>query len=173
MNVELILSDRVIDLVEEGVEAAIRIGRLADSQLIARPLRPYRSVLCASPEYLRRRGRPTSPQDLAAHDCIDFSFGARGRWRMSRDGKEQIVHFTPRLRANNGEALRQAALAGVGIVQQPEMLLADDIAAKRLTRLLPAWTLREHPMQLVYVKDRQATPKLQAFIEFVLSQFGS
>lgn len=173
INVELMLSDRVVDLIEEGFEAAVRIGRLADSQLVARPLRPYRSLLCASPDYIRRRGRPRSPQDLPAHDCLDFTFaGPRGRWRMSRDGEEQIVRFTPRLRANNGDALRQAALAGLGIVMQPEVLLGSDVAAGRLTRVLPAWSPPERQMHLLYMRDRQITPKLQAFISFVLRGFG-
>jgi DNA-binding transcriptional LysR family regulator len=173
VNVELMLSDRVVDLIEEGFEVAIRIGRLADSQLVARPLRPYRSLLCASPEYIRRRGRPRLPQDLPAHDCLDFSFaGPRGQWRMSRGGEEQIVRFSPRLRANNGDALRQAALAGLGILMQPEVLIGHDVAAGRLTRLLPAWSPPERPMHLVYLRDRQATPKLQAFVGFMLREFG-
>jgi DNA-binding transcriptional LysR family regulator len=173
VNVELVLSDRVSDLVEEGFEAAIRVGRLADSQLIARPLQPYRSVLCASPHYLRRRSRPRTPRDLLDHDCLDFSYaGPRGRWRMTRDGAEETVTFAPRLRANNGEALRQAALAGLGIVLQPEVLLGDDVAAKKLVQLLPSWTHAERPMHLLYQRDRHATPKLQRFIEFVLERFG-
>lgn len=172
VNIDLALSDRVIDLVDEGFEAAIRIGRLADSQLVARPLHPYRSLLCASPDYLQRRGKPKAPQDLSAHDCLDFTFsGPRGRWRLLRDGKEQIVNFTPRLRANNGEALRQAAIAGLGILLQPEVLIADDVKAKRLVALLPAWTSPARPMHIVYLRDRHATPKLQCFVEFIVKRF--
>jgi DNA-binding transcriptional LysR family regulator len=173
VNVELMLSDRVVDLIEEGFEVAVRIGRLADSQFVARPLRPYRSVLCASADYVRRRGRPKTPQDLPAHDCLDFSFaGPRGRWRLSRGDEEQIVRFVPRLRANNGDALRQAALAGLGILLQPEVLIGNDVAAGRLLRLLPAWSPPERPMHLIYMRDRQPTPKLQAFVGFVLGKFG-
>lgn len=172
VNVELTLNDRVADLIDEGFEAAVRVGPLADSRLVARPLHPYRSMLCASPQYLRRKGRPTSPKDLTAHDCLGFSVaGLRGRWRFIDGGDEQTVTFTPRLRANNGEALRQAALAGIGIVLQPEVLLADDVKDRSLVRLLPKWRLPERPLHLVYVRDRQATPKLQCFIEFVLQRF--
>ncbi len=172
VNIDLALSDRVIDLVDEGFEAAIRIGRLVDSQLIARPLHPYRSLLCASPDYLQRRGKPKTPQDLSMHDCLDFTFaGSRSRWRLVRYGKEHIVNFTPKLRANNGEALRQAALAGLGILMQPEVLLADDIKTKRLVTLLPAWSSPARPMHLVYLRDRQATPKLQCFVEFIVKRF--
>lgn len=172
VNVDLTLNDRVADLVDEGFEAAIRVGHLADSQLIARPLHPYRSMLCASPDYIRRRGQPKAPQDLLAHDCLGFSIaGVRGHWRLCRDGKEQHVNFTARLRANNGEGLRQAALAGVGIVLQPEVLLADDVREKRLVRVLPAWGLPTRPLHLVYVRDRQVTPKLQCFIDFIVERF--
>jgi DNA-binding transcriptional LysR family regulator len=172
VNVDLTLNDRVADLVDEGFEAAIRVGHLADSQLVSRPLHPYRSMLCASPDYIRRRGRPKTPQELLAHDCLGFSFaGAGSRWRLSRDGKESTVNFTARLRVNNGEGLRQAALAGIGIILQPEVLLADDVKDKRLVRVLPTWELPARPMQLVYVRDRQATPKLQCFIDFILERF--
>jgi DNA-binding transcriptional LysR family regulator len=174
VNVDLALNDRVVDLVDEGFEAAIRVGRLPDSQLVARSLHPYRSMLCASSDYLRRRGRPKTPADLAAHDCLGFSFaGVRGRWRLSRDGEDASVPFTPRLRANNGEALRQAALAGAGIVMQPEVLLADDVTEKRLVRILPAWSLPSRPLHIVYVRDRQATPKLQCFVNFVVERFAA
>jgi DNA-binding transcriptional LysR family regulator len=172
VNVDLQLNDRVVDLIDEGFEAALRVGHLKDTQLVARPLDPYRSMLCASPDYVRRRGRPRTPQDLLAHDCLGFSFaGIRGRWRFSRDGEEQTVTFTPRLRANNGEGLRQAALAGVGIVLQPEVLLADDVRENRLVRILPTWKLPARPLHLVYLRDRQATPKLQCFIDFIVERF--
>jgi DNA-binding transcriptional LysR family regulator len=173
ISIDLTLNDRVIDLVDEGFEAAIRIGHLADSQLLARPLRAYRSVLCASPGYVARKGRPQEPRDLLTHDCLGFSFsGIRCRWRLSRGGEDQTVTFAPRARANSGESLRQLALAGAGIVLQPEVLLNDDLATKRLIQVLPAWNLPDRPMHLVYVRDRQATPKLRCFIDFVMQRFG-
>jgi DNA-binding transcriptional LysR family regulator len=129
-------------------------------------------MLCASPEYIRRRGRPKAPLDLRSHDCLESSFaGVRGRWRLSRNGEEQTVTFTPRLRANNGEGLRQAALAGVGIVLQPEVLLADDVREKRLVTILPTWRPPPRPLHLLYVRNRQATPKRQCFIDFIAEQF--
>jgi DNA-binding transcriptional LysR family regulator len=172
VNVELSLNDRVVDLVEEGFEAAIRIGNLPDSRLVARRLHPYRSVLCASPDYIRRRGQPKVPRDLATHDCLAFTHaGPRGRWRLLRDAVEQAVTFTPRLLANNGEALRQAALNGLGILLQPEVLIAADVSEKRLVRVLPSWSLPSRPMHLLYIRDRQPTPKLQCFIDFIVERF--
>jgi DNA-binding transcriptional LysR family regulator len=173
VSVDLAASDRVVDLIEEGIEAAIRVGPLADSRLVARALRPYRSLLCAAPSYLRRCGAPKSPGDLASHVCLGFSYAQRpGRWRLTRDGEERLVQYAPRLQVNNGEALRQAALAGAGIVMQPEVLLDDDVKEGRLVRLLPAWGLPEQPMHLVYARDWHMTPKLQRFIEFVLQRFA-
>jgi DNA-binding transcriptional LysR family regulator len=172
VKVDLSLSDRTVDLVDEGFEAAIRIGALHDTRLVARRLRSYRSLLCAAPDYIRRRGRPKMPQDLGAHDCLGFTpAGRRGRWRFLRGDEEKTVTFVPRLLANNGEALRQAALAGLGIVLQPEVLLEHDIEQKRLIRVLPTWSLPERPMHVVYVADRQATPKRQCFIDFIVERF--
>lgn len=172
VNVDLSLGDRIADLVEEGFEAAIRIGNLADSRLVARRLQPYRSMLCAAPAYLRRRGVPKSPQDLGTHDCLGFTHaGRRGRWRFTRGAEERTVQFVPRLLVNNGEALRQAALAGLGVVMQPEVLLADDVRCKHLIRILPAWSLPARPMHLVHVGDRPTTPKLQCFVDFVVRRF--
>ena len=174
VNVVLSLSDRVADLIEEGLEAAIRIGILADSRLVARRPLPYRSLLYASPEYVRSRGQPKTPNDLAAHDCLGFSYAApRSRWRLSRGGEEKTVNFMPRLLASNGEPLRQAALAGLGILSQPEIPLAEDLKQRRLVRVLPTWSVPTRPMHVVYVADRQATPKLQCFIAFIVKRFGS
>jgi DNA-binding transcriptional LysR family regulator len=174
VNVDLSLNDHVVDLVEGRFEAAIRIGWLKDSQLIARALHPYASLLCASPEYLRRHGKPKSPQDLAAHQCLVFTHaGPRGRWRFIRDKHEQIVTFTPSIRVDNGEALRQAALAGAGIIVQPQVLLGDDVREGRLIHLLPQWSLPERPMQLVYLRDRQTTPKLKCFVDFIVEKFAA
>ena len=174
VDVDLSLNDRVVDLVDEGFEAAIRIGTLGDSRLIARRLRPYGSLLCAAPDYLRRRGLPRRPEDLAEHDCLGFApAGRRGRWRFVRGAQERTVHFVPRLLVNNGQALRQAALAGMGILNQPEVLVADDVRLGRLRRVLPAWSSPTRPMHIVYGGDRQASPKLQAFIAFVVDQFGA
>lgn len=169
IEVDLVLSDRVLDLVEEGFDAAIRIGDVREASLIARSLRPYRMVLCAAPDYLERCGTPEAVPDLAAQRCLGFSYWReQDRWRLG----DAEVSVNCRFRANNGEALRQAALRGMGIVLQPEALLAGDLAAGRLTRLLPQVDPPSRPMHLIYQSDRRATPKLRCFVDFALSAFG-
>lgn len=177
VSVDLNLSDHVVDLVEEGYDAAIRIGTLDDSGLVARPLGPYRMMICASPAYLARMGVPRTPADLAGHQCLDFMhWTKRVRWKLREmaDNPEdnQIDMPASRFRSNNGQALRMAALHGHGIVMQTEILLRDDVEAGRLVSLLEPYVPAPRPMHLVYPRDRQATPKLTTFINFILERFG-
>jgi DNA-binding transcriptional LysR family regulator len=173
VSLDLNLNDRVIDLVEEGYDAAVRIGALDDSGLIARPLRPYRMVICASPDYLARAGTPRTPADLARHQCLDFMhWNKRLRWKLSNDGTSPADVPASRFRSNNGQALRMAALRGHGIVMQAEILLGEDVASGRLVSLLEKHVPLPRQMHLVYPRDRQATPKMTTFIDFMLERFG-
>jgi len=173
VSIELALSDRAVDLVENGFEAAFLIGKLEDSTLIARPLQPYRTVICASPEYLRRHGVPQSPAALSQHNCLGFMYwDRRDRWRMIGPDTEATVPVRGNLTVNNGQALRQAALAGLGIIMQPEALVADDLQAGRLRKVLPTFTPPPRPMHLVYLPDRQLTPKIRSFVDFMAERFG-
>lgn len=172
VDVDVTLSDRVVDLVEEGFEAAIRIGRLPDSTLVAKPLAPYRLMICASPAYLARRGTPAVPDDLARHECLSFSPAALAQWRIGGGGDEAFcVHVSGRLRVNHGQALRVAAIHGAGIVLQPAILLEDDVRAGRLVQLLPAFSLPARPMSVVYPLDRYRAPKLRSFVDFLAERF--
>lgn len=172
VSLDLNLNDRVVDLVEEGYDAAVRIGALDDSGMVARPLMPYAMVICAAPAYLARRGVPATPEQLDGHECLDFMHWPHSvRWRL-RGGKDGKAMQPSRFRANNGQALRMAALCGFGIVMQAEVLLAQDIAAGRLQPILQAYVPPARPMQLVYPRDRLATPKMTTFVEFMLARFG-
>ncbi|WP_377701671.1 LysR family transcriptional regulator [Pseudoduganella sp. UC29_71] len=172
VSLELNLNDRMVDIVEEGYDAAVRIGVLEDSGLVARALRPYGMVICASPAYLKRAGTPRTPDDLAQHECLDFmQWTHQVRWRLKGQPGASKVRES-RFRSNNGHALRVAALHGFGIVMQAEMLLAQDIAAGRLVPLLHDYVPAARPMHLVYSRDRQPTPKLTTFIDFMLERFG-
>ena len=171
VQAELVLSDRTVDLIEEGFDAAIRIGNLDDSGLIARPLAPYRMMICASPAYLAAHSTPRRPQDLERHVCLAY-WSLQGRWKLTdRNGREHPVRVESRLRTNNGDALRQAALAGFGIVMQPQVLLEDDVRCGHLVPLLPNYRLPSAPVNLVYLPDRRPTLKLQRFIDFMLARF--
>jgi DNA-binding transcriptional LysR family regulator len=175
VQVELALHDRVVDLVDEGFDLAIRSGALPDSGLVGRALAPLTMLLAASPAYLARRGKPRLPADLASHDCLGFEHWVhRDRWRLidRRDGSEHTVKITSRLRINNGEALRRAALAGAGIVMQSDLLLADDIAEGRLMRVLPRFSPPARQAHLLYLPDRRPSPKLQRFVEFALQRLA-
>lgn len=172
VSVDVVLSDRVVDLLEDGFEAAIRIGPLPDSGLIAKPLAPYRLIICASPDYLARRGTPSKPEELAQHDCIAFSPAALTHWRLGGDGGDLCVPVGGRLQVNQGQALRVAAVHGLGIVLQPDFLLEDDVRAGRLVRLFPDYTLPCRPMHVVYLPDRYRSPKLRSFVDFMVERFG-
>jgi len=173
VSLELDLSNRVIDLVEEGFDASVRIGQLADSSFVARPLKPYRMRACASPAYLQKHGMPRTPADLANHECLGFlHWGREGVWRLDGDTVDENVLRAGRFRANNGQALKAAALRGFGLVLQPEVLLAREIASGELVPVLDDFLPDGAPVHLIYPRDRRATPKLTSFIDFVIERFG-
>lgn len=172
VSVDVSLTDRVVDLVEEGFEAAIRIGQLPDSALIAKPLAPYRLMICASPDYLARRGTPKKPEDLSRHECLSFSPAALASWRMQGKQGTLRIPVSGRLQVNHGHALRVAALHGLGIVLQPAILLDADIEAGRLVRLFPRYALPVRPVSVVYLQDRYRSPKLKSFVDFAVEQFA-
>jgi DNA-binding transcriptional LysR family regulator len=173
LHIELTLQDRVVDLLDEGFDLALRSGKLPSTGFIARPLAPLHMLLAAAPAYLRRHGTPRRPSDLEQHECLGFAYlNHPERWRLiGRDG-EHHVRVHSRLRLNNGEALRQAALGGAGIVMQSQLLLADDLKRGTLVRVLPNHAPPPRAAQLVYPPDRWRSPKLQRFVEFVLKELG-
>lgn len=174
VTIELTLNDQRVDLTEEGYDAAIRIGKLADSSLVARRLAPYRMMICAAPAYLERAGTPTTPADLTSHQCLGFSrWSKRGGWDLQPNGANSSARVNIRFQSDHGQALRMMALAGFGIVMQPEVLLADDVRAGKLVEILKDFWPQPRPMNLLYSKDRLAVPKLTTFIEFMIARFGS
>jgi len=171
VRVEVSLSDRVVDLAEEGFEAALRIGTLADSDArVARPLTPYRLMMCAAPAYLARHGTPRTLAELASHQCLSFEPRALAQWLQDEaGGLERIA--AARLQINNGEALRAAALHGLGIVLQSALLLAADVAAGRLVQLFPQHGQAGRPMHVVYAHDRYRSTRLRSFLDFLVERF--
>lgn len=175
LRLSIHLSHNVVDLVREGFDLAIRIGALDDSRLVARRIAPNRRVLCASPDYLRRRGRPRQPEDLAHHDCL-LLFGSGGRqdvWRLGTPtGGEVAVRVQGRFESNFGEVLRDASLAGEGIVIHSLWHVADDLRAGRLEVLLPDYPLATTAISAVMPQRRLVPPRVRAFIEFLIEEFG-
>lgn len=172
VHIELSLNDRVVNLVDEAFDVAIRIGNLPDSSLIARPLAPYRMVACASPDYLKANGKPRAPQQLAKHNCMGFMYSAAQKhWQFTDREVTSNVHINGNFRVNSGQALRTAALNGMGIIVQPEVLVADDLAAGKLVRILPNHVLPSQSMHLVYLSSRNLTLKMKSFIEFIVERF--
>lgn len=175
VDVDLVLSDRMVDPVEESFEAVIRLGPLANSAVVARPLAPYRLIACASPAYLAEHGAPVVPADLAHHQCLGFAYWSPapgGAWQFIRNGRTEAVKVAGRLRINDSKALVAAALEGFGIVLGYEALLQSDLAAGRLVRILPDYEAPSRPMHILFAAERRPTPKLRRFIEFVVAEFG-
>lgn len=168
LELDITLSDRVSDLVEEGDDLAVRIGQLPSSSLVSRRLASTRLVLCAAPAYLAAHGEPDTPADLARHEVIAYSLFAAGeQWSFTGPAGEQTVRVQPRMRANNGDTCRVAALAGQGIILQPSFMVGADLAAGRLRELLPGWRSIELGIHAVYPSRKFLAPKLRVVIDFL------
>ncbi len=174
--IDLVLTDRYVDLIEERFEAVFRVGELADSALVQRSLSRYSLVACASPAYLHARGTPATPADLAGHECLGYAYRTRPSertWRFTRGGEFHDVVANYRLEANDGVALMVAALAGAGVVVAAEALLRDAIQDGRLVRILPDYELPSRPFHLLYPREHRQTPKLARFVALAVSVLGS
>lgn len=174
LNVDLTLNDRVVDLVEEGFDLAIRIAPLAESSLIARRLAPNRLVLCAAPSYLAAHGAPRAVEDLKGHECLLYSYQAAGDvWRLCGPGGERRLAVTGRLRINNGDALLAAALGGLGVALLPCFICGQDLRAGRLIQVLPAWSgPADTAIAAVYPTSRNLSPKVRVFVDFLTERFA-
>jgi DNA-binding transcriptional LysR family regulator len=173
VTVDLALNDRVVDLVDEGFDVAIRIRRLDDSSLIARRIAPCRMVVCAAPAYLAARGEPRVPADLARHDCLAYTYAARGDvWEFTGPEGVETVRVTGRFRANNGDALGAAAAAGYGIIIQPTFIVSDQLASGVLRPILTDYRLAESSIFAVWPPGRHVSAKLRSFVDFLAARFG-
>lgn len=175
VDADMEMNDRYVNLIEEGFDVAVRIGRLEDSSLIARQLAPSRLALCASPDYLRRHGRPETPDDLVNHCCLTYSARTlASEWRFQdAQGNRWTVEVKGRLRANNGDMLRDAALNGIGVVRLPTFLCGRDLQAGRLVSLLNGFIPQDMAIHAVYPHNRHLSPKVRAFVDFLASEFGA
>ncbi len=173
VSVDLSLTNRVVDLIDEGYDAIFRVGDLRDSGLKARTLAPYRLVLCAAPSYLASHPRPLVPMNLQQHECLGFSHTSlRTHWVFDGPDGRISVPVTGRLMVDSGEALLRAAVAGLGIMLQPVELAMADLEAGRLVPILPEYPAPSRPLHILYAPDRTMTPKLRSFLDFTVSAFG-
>jgi len=168
LTLDLHLSNRNVDLVEEGFDLAIRVGTLRDSRLAARRLADSRRVLAASPEYLELNGEPRRPNELTTHHCLVLDVGALPeRWVLHRRGARATVRVNMRLRSNNALALRDACRSGGGIALLPHFVAVADFATGALRRVLPAWAAVEQGIFAIYPGNRFIPAKVRAFADFV------
>ena len=174
VTLDVRLDDRFVNLVEEGVDVAVRIGTLTDSSLIARKVATTRSVACAAPAYLAEHGEPEAPEDLAAHECLLYAYLSTANvWRFSApDGRDIPVAVNGRIRINNGIVLAEAAAAGQGIVLAPSFYVAPMLRDGRLVRILAGYRLPELGIHAVYPQREHVPPKVRAFVDFLASRFG-
>lgn len=174
IEVDMTMNDRFVDLVDEGFDVAVRIARLADSSLVARKLAPMRRVVCASPAYLAAHGTPVSPDDLKGHDCLCYSnLTLSEEWRfVAADGRPWPVEVQGRLRTNNGDALRVAALKGLGVINQPSFIVGGDLQSGTLVSVLTEFTPQDSAVHAVYPHSRHLSPKVRAFVDFLADRFG-
>jgi len=175
IELDLALNDRFVDLIDEGFDLAVRIGRLADSSLIVRRVAPLRRVLCASPAYLAAHGIPATPDDLAAQDGLGYSnMAPNEEWCFihPEDGRPWPVRIKPRLRVNNGDALRLAALGGIGFGLLPTFIVGPDLAAGTLVPLLAPYLRQDGAIQAVYPPARHLSPKVRVFVDFLVARFS-
>ncbi|MCK6454827.1 MAG: LysR family transcriptional regulator [Alphaproteobacteria bacterium] len=167
VSVELSVATHAIDLVAEGFDLAIRIGRLPDSRLVARRLAVQRLVVCGAPGYLERRGAPATPGGLERHDALEFTpLGWRAAWHMTGpDGGSRRVAIRPALRSDAGEALLAAAIGGMGLAFLPNWMVAPALAAGALVQVLPAWSSRPVPIQAVHAGGRELAARTRLFLD--------
>ncbi len=171
VEIDLILSDFNEDLIAGGIDVAFRIGLMEDSTLMQTQIAPYRMVACASPKFFMGQKIPKEPSDLDRFQAVLFSKTGRKPWRFRKGSQTQ--HWKPNstLTVNSGQAVRNAAKAGMGIALLPQVVAKADLVSKDLLTILPDWELPEQPMALVYHRDRYRPQRLTAFIDFAIGAF--
>jgi DNA-binding transcriptional LysR family regulator len=168
VQLEMLCSDRRVDLVAEGFDVAVRAGTLTDSTLIARKLGSLQRVAVAAPAYVEARGAPRKPADLERHDCLVFSGGRETNlWALQSGGRAVTVAVRARMVVNDFDMLHAAALAGAGVTMLSAHTCADDLATGRLQRILPGWNSPGTPLHAVYPGSRHLSPKVGAFVDFL------
>lgn len=169
---DITLTDRVVDLVEEGYDVAVRISSLPSSTLVSRKLASTRLRLCASETYLKKHGVPQSPADLAAHRVISYTYLAtQDEWQFTGPNGAQGVRINASIHTNNGDTCRRAALDHQGIVLQPDFLVGDDLSRGTLTELMPLYRAIELGIYVVYPSRKYLPLKIRRLVDFLVESF--
>ena len=173
VSMELSMSDQFVDPIAEGADMLIRVGELKDSSMIARKLAEARRVVAATPDYWAKHGTPKKPEDLRAHNCLSYSYLSSGNtWRMTdTKGKEHVIQATGNLASNNGEALLEAAVEGLGVVNLPTWMVGPDLEAGRLVEVLEEYAQPEPSVHVIYPPGRHLSAKVRAFVDFLADHF--
>jgi DNA-binding transcriptional LysR family regulator len=169
IELDVSFDDRRVDLIAGGYDLALRFGALEDSSLIARRIAPARRVVVGSPAYFHRRGRPEHPRELTVHDIL--LYGSE-QWRFRIDGRSEVIRVRPRLRANNGEMLRAAAVAGLGLCILPTFIASPALQSGALEAVLLDFPAREGALNVVMPPGRAATARVRALVDFLAARFG-
>lgn len=173
LQLELSFSDRTIDLVEEGIDMAVRITSELKTSLAARKLAPTSMVCCASPEYLALHGTPQHPDDLRQHNCLTYSYAPSANlWTFTRDGKTHSVPVTGTLRANSGEMSRIAVTSGLGITTLPGFMICDELRSGSLISLLPDYPLPDLTVYAVYLPAARRAVRIKVMVEYLWQALG-
>lgn len=172
LNMDMTITDRPVDLAEDGYDVAVRVARELPPNVIARQLAPARRRLCATAEYFARHGVPRIPQELAHHNCLDYTHAEQGLWRFTGPQGDIAVPVSGRLRINDDEALSQAVLGGLGLALLPTFIIGRDLQAGRLRAVLSEYIPVERHVYAIYLPTRHLPAKARAFIDFLLQRFG-
>jgi DNA-binding transcriptional LysR family regulator len=173
LSVDLTISDRFVDFVEEGYDLALRITAEPGLNLVARKLAPIRRKICASPSYLAERGTPHSPNELKHHNCLDYSYLSTGNyWRLRGPAGDIAVPVSGTLRMNDDEALSQAVLGGVGLALLPTFIVGKELQAGKLIEVLPGYVPTERFLYAVHLPNRHLPLKTRVFLDYLLERFG-
>ena len=172
LSIDLVLTDRLVELIEEGIDVVVRIGPLKDSQLVMRKLIDDYRIVVGAPEYLQRRGTPAVPADLEAHDCVHYR-GVGAHWRLVTLAGEAVeVRADSRLRSNSGEVALDWALAGCGLVMNSWVDVKHHLRSGRLVHVLPEWRSESAPVCALYPSSRQLPTRLRAFIDAMVDSLA-
>lgn len=167
LNIDLLLDDRNLNLVEEGVDVALRMGALSDSGLTARKIAECRRVVLGTPAYFEKHGEPTCPTDLCKHQAVVYALGGGANWQFRNASEEQAVIISGRIRVSAAEGLREAVLADLGLTMASEWMFAPELASGAVKEVMTDWTLPNQDLWAVFPTGRMASAKARAFVEYV------